>query len=78
MEIKVLGTGCTTCKTLFNNVSEVAAQVAPDATVVKEENLLKIMSYNILSLPALVINEKVVAKGPMTIAQIKETILKNM
>lgn len=77
MEIKVLGTGCASCKALFNNVVKVAAEVAPDATVVKEEDLLRIMSYNILSLPALVINEKVVAKGPMTVAQIKETILKN-
>jgi hypothetical protein len=34
-----------------------------DAQIVKEEDMLKIMEYNVLSLPALVVDGKVVAKG---------------
>lgn len=64
MEIKVLGTGCSTCKSMFENVAELVKELGIEANVVKEEDLMKIMSYNVLSLPALVINEKVVAKGP--------------
>lgn len=77
MEIKVLGLGCATCKALFNNVQELVNDLGIEATVVKEEDLLKIMEYNILSLPALVIDEKVMAKGPQSYEKIKE-ILSNI
>ena len=64
MDIKVLGTGCYSCKAMFENVSELVKELGIEANVIKEEDLMKIMSYNVLSLPALVIDEKVVAKGP--------------
>ena len=64
MDIKVLGTGCSSCKAMFENVAELVKELGIEANVVKEEDLMKIMSYNVLSLPALVIDEKVVAKGP--------------
>ena len=43
-----------------------------EATVVKEEDVLKIISYNILSLPALVIDEKIVSAGKkLSVAEVK-------
>ena len=45
-----------------------------DATLVKEEDLEKIMSYNVMSLPALVIDEKVVAKGRISESEIKNLL----
>lgn len=63
MEIKVLGTGCSSCRALFTTVQEAVAQLGIEATVVKEEDLMKIMEYNVMSLPALVVDEKVVSKG---------------
>ena len=74
MEIKVLGTGCSTCNALFTKVQEVIKDLGIEATVVKEEDLLKIMEYNVLSLPALVIDEKVVAKGPQSYEKVKSII----
>ena len=64
MDIKVLGTGCASCRAMFENVAELVKELGIEAKVTKEEDLMKIMSYNVLSLPALVIDEKVVAKGP--------------
>lgn len=74
-EIKVLGTGCASCKALYATVQEAVAQLGIDATVEKEEDLQKIMAYNVMSLPALVVDGKVVAKGQkLTVEQVKELI----
>ena len=55
MEIKVLGTGCSSCKALYETTKQAISELGCDATLIKEEDLLKIMEYNILGLPALVI-----------------------
>ena len=78
MEIKVLGTGCASCKALFNTVQQAVEDLGIEATVIKEEDLMKIMSYNVLSLPALVIDEKVVAKGSRSLPEILEIIKQNL
>lgn len=77
MEIKVLGTGCASCKALFNTVQQAVEDLGIEETVVKEEDLMKIMSYNVLSLPALVIDEKVVAKGSRSLPEVIEIIKQN-
>lgn len=75
MEIKVLGTGCAGCKALYNTVQEAVAQLCIDANVVKEEDLMKIMEYNVMSLPALVVDGKVVSKGKkLSVEQVKELL----
>lgn len=75
MEIKVLGTGCASCKALFATVQEAVAQLGIEATVVKEEDLMKIMEYNVMSLPAIVIDGTVVSKGrKLNVEQVKELL----
>ena len=78
MEIKVLGTGCANCKNLEKAVINVIAEMKMDATVVKEEDIQKIMSYGIMRTPGLVIDGKVVLSGrvPST-KELKEIIEKN-
>lgn len=63
MEIKVLGTGCAGCKSLYDTVQEAVDKLGIDASVIKEEDLMKIMEYNVMTLPALVVDGKVVSKG---------------
>lgn len=75
MEIKVLGTGCAGCKALFETVCEAVNQLGIEATVVKEEDLLKIKEYDVMSLPALVIDGAVVSKGKRpSVEQVKELL----
>lgn len=77
MEIKVLGTGCASCKALFETVNQVVAELAINATVIKEEDLIKIMEFNVMSVPALVIDGKVVSAGKkLTASQVKELLTK--
>ncbi len=63
MEIKVLGTGCMKCKQTEKIVREVVEENKLNATITKVEDIMDIMNYNIVSTPAVVIDEKVVIKG---------------
>ena len=48
MEIKVLGTGCPKCKALEKAAQDVIRELGIDATVGKEEDIMKIMGYGIM------------------------------
>ena len=74
MEIKILGTGCAGCKALYTHVAEVVKELGLEATVIKEEDLVRIMSYNVMTLPVLVVDGKVVAKGKISVKEIKEIL----
>lgn len=63
MHIKVLGTGCKKCDTLMENVKEALAETSTEAQVEKVTDIQAIIAYGVMSTPALVIDEKVVAKG---------------
>lgn len=72
MKIKVLGTGCASCKALHETVKQAVAELGIEAEVVKEEDLMQIMNYKVLSLPGLVVDEKVVAAGrKLSLADVK-------
>lgn len=77
MEIKVLGTGCAGCKALYETVKQVVEESGIEATVVKEEDLMKIMSYNVMALPAIVVDEKVVSTGKkLSCSEVKALLAK--
>lgn len=76
MEIKVLGTGCANCRALYSAVEQVVNELGLKADLMKEEDLIKIMEYNVMSLPALVVDGKVVAKGRITKDEIRTILTK--
>lgn len=63
LEIKILGTGCAKCKTLEKLTREVVETNGIDAVIEKVEDIMDIMKYNVMSTPALVVNEEVKIKG---------------
>lgn len=76
MKIKVLGTGCAGCKALYATVEKVVADLGLNVSLVKEEDIMNIMQYNVMTLPALVVDEQVVAKGKLSYEQVKELLSK--
>jgi small redox-active disulfide protein 2 len=63
MEIKILGTGCSKCKTLEKLTKEVLVENNFEASVIKVEDIMQIMNYGLMSTPGLVIDGKVVISG---------------
>lgn len=77
MEIKILGTGCPKCKALEKLTREVVEKNGFDARITKVEDIMDIMKYNIMTTPALVVNEKVEIKGRIPSAEeIKQVLSK--
>jgi small redox-active disulfide protein 2 len=74
MKIEILSGGCAACSALFESVKRVVAELGLDATVEKVEDFEKIMAYNVMSLPALVIDGAVVAKGRLSESEIKKLL----
>jgi len=78
MEIKILGTGCPKCKTLEKVTRQAVDELGIEATIEKVEDIVKIMTYNVMHTPVLVINGKVVLKGVVpTLQQVKDILTNN-
>lgn len=63
MEIKVLGSGCSRCHKTLEIVNKVVNENHVDANVEYVTDLMKIMEYNVVSMPAIVIDGVVRIKG---------------
>lgn len=77
MEIKILGTGCPKCKTLEKITREVVNEMGITADISKEEDIVRIINYGIMSTPGLVINGKVVLSGRVPSSEEIKEILTN-
>lgn len=65
MEIAVLGTGCSKCKTLYERVKKVVEENKSSATVKKVEDITEIMKSGVIATPAVVIDGIVVMQGEL-------------
>lgn len=63
LKIKILGTGCPNCKKLEKEARKAAQNLAIEAEFEKVTDFQKIMDYDVLSTPGLVINDQVVVSG---------------
>jgi len=78
MNIKILGTGCPKCKTLEKVTHDALKELGIEAQVEKVEDIVKIMNYNVLHTPGLVINGESLLSGQVpTVNQVKEILIKN-
>ena len=62
MEIKVLGPGCAKCKTTYNVIEKVIKENNLDVKLTKVDDIMEMVSYNVMTTPAVVVDEVVKMK----------------
>ncbi|WP_288316031.1 thioredoxin family protein [uncultured Mediterranea sp.] len=63
MGIKVLGPGCVKCKTTYQVIEKVIKENNLDVKLTKVDDIMEMMNYNIMTTPAVVVDEVVKMKG---------------
>ena len=79
MVVKVLGSGCKSCHALLENTQAAVTEMGKEADIQVEyvTDLEKIMGYGVMSMPALVICEKIASVGKvLKPAEVREMIEK--
>lgn len=72
MNIKILGSGCPNCLKLAENVNQASVECNIDAQIEKITEIDQIISYGIMSTPAIIINDEIKASGRIpTVEEIK-------
>lgn len=75
MEIKVLGSGCTKCKTTYEMIGKIVKENQLDATLSKVEDIVELLNYGIMTPPAIVVDGEVKLKGHVpTESEIKKIL----
>lgn len=73
--IKVLGAGCKSCHEQYENVKAAVKAMGLPVQVEYITDMEKVMSYGVMSMPAIVVNEKVVSMGKVLKAAEVEKLL---
>ena len=74
--IQVLGTGCASCHALLEHTQEAVSHMGLDANVEYIQDMVRIASYGVMSVPALVVNGMVVSTGKVLKSTEVEAILR--
>ncbi len=62
-EIKILGTGCPKCKTLYENAQAAVKTAGVEAHVEKVEKIMDIIAYGAMTTPAIVVDGQIKSAG---------------
>lgn len=74
--VKVLGAGCKSCHEQYEYVQAAVRNVGLDIQVEYITDMEKIMEYGVMSMPAIIINDKVVSVGKVLKATDVEKLLR--
>lgn len=74
--VKVLGAGCSSCHTQYENTKEAVKNMGLDIEVEYITDMQKVMEYGVMSMPAIVVNEKVVSMGKVLKTAAVEKLLR--
>ena len=74
--IKVLCAGCKSCHEQYENAKEAVKAMGLSVEVEYITDMQKVMEYGVMSMPAIVVNEKVVSMGKVLKAADVEKLLR--
>ena len=75
--VKVLGAGCKSCHEQFENAKAAVDSMGLSVEVEYITDMEKIMGYGVMSMPAIVVNEKVVSMGKvLKVAEVEKLLHK--
>ena len=63
MNIKILGPGCAKCHQLAKTTRDVVGELGIDASIEEVKDINKIIAYQVLITPGLVLNDELVCSG---------------
>ena len=76
--VKVLGAGCKTCHEQYENAKAAVAALGLNIEVEYITDMEKVMEYGVMSMPAIVVNDKVVSMGKVLKATDVEKLLRKL
>lgn len=76
--VKVLGAGCQSCHALFENTKEALKNIGVTVDVEYVTDMQRIVGYGVMTVPALVVNEKVVSMGKVLKSADVEKLLRKL
>ncbi len=75
LDIKVIGSGCTDCDKLFENVKAAVKSLGIDAEITRVEDLREILMLGVMSAPSLMVDDKLVISGCVaSVEQVKKKL----
>lgn len=75
MEIKVLGSGCSNCKKLFENTLAATEELLIEPTIEYVTDLMQIAKTGLMRTPGLMIDGKIVSAGKvLSVEEVKKLI----
>lgn len=63
MDIKVVGAGCEDCDTVYARVKECCVELNINEEIDKVEDLVEMVMLGVMSVPAIMIDGKIVSSG---------------
>ena len=76
--VKVLGAGCKACHEQYENAKAAVKAMGLNVEVAYITDMEKVMEYGVMSMPAIVVNEKVVSMGKVLKAADVEKLLRKL
>ena len=73
-DVKILLNDCKCSHAFAESVENVIKELGIDAKVTRIDNILQMLQYNVMTLPAIVVDEKVVTKGKIGDGEIRKVL----
>jgi small redox-active disulfide protein 2 len=74
MNVKILGSGCASCKSMYNDVTRIMDRNGWKVDVEYVQDIERIISYGVMVTPVLVIDDKVVMVGHRGASKIEQAL----